>query len=473
MKSLAYTFQFSAKLFLIGFCLFLSTGLFAQPAATLSVQGVLTKSDGTAVDDGNYNVTFRLWNDSIAGSKKYEEVISVQTIGGVYSAIMGATDPVNHPLNAAFNEIYWLGVSVNGSSELTPRPRLTQAPYALSLIGSSNIFPSAGTVKADAIIVPGGAPAGGVAGKGYSFGAGGDQDGGMFSSGDDQVSLYANAVERLRISGSGISAFPGAPGVTVYGPLTSNDVVVNGTSTTNGLIRTTTGLSFKYPTINDDDSGIFAAQDGEFQLRSNGIERVLIGSNGTTYFKDPGGVFVQTSFAVSGPVKLYSVPDFNGKNMQWDPATGLVGADNSSRRFKYNIKPLVDDFTLILKAQPKTYTRKINPNKWEYGYIAEEMDSLGLKKLVEYDTTGTPDGFNYVKMILYVTEVLKIHQTEVEKLHAEIAELRSKNATLSTENTSLRADNNGLQNKQAEFSAQLNELSKRMRSLENTTGLRK
>lgn len=113
-------------------------------------------------------------------------------------------------------------------------------------------------------------------------------------------------------------------------------------------------------------------------------------------------------------------------NMQYDPNTGRFYYDNSSRRYKENITPLEDDFELILKAQPKTYTRPDDPNSWEVGYIAEEMDSLGLTKLVSFDTEGIPDGFNYEKMILYVNEILKVH-------HSEFAQLKEENAYL-TEN---------------------------------------
>ncbi|MFM8450454.1 MAG: tail fiber domain-containing protein, partial [Haliscomenobacter sp.] len=66
----------------------------------------------------------------------------VEVIGGVYSALLGAANP----LNAGFNTVYYLGIAVDGGQELTPRTRLTSAPYALSLIGQSNTFPSAGSV---------------------------------------------------------------------------------------------------------------------------------------------------------------------------------------------------------------------------------------------------------------------------------------------------------------------------------------
>jgi hypothetical protein len=87
MQHITFTFRTIIKLFTALFLVVLTTGLYAQ--ATLSVQGVLTKSDGTAVDDGTYSLRFRLFDDSTGGNQVHTETISVETIGGVYSTILG------------------------------------------------------------------------------------------------------------------------------------------------------------------------------------------------------------------------------------------------------------------------------------------------------------------------------------------------------------------------------------------------
>jgi len=123
------------------FFLFVSMGLYAQ--ATLSIQGTIQKSFGGAVDDGKYSLTFKLYTEESGGTPVWSETQDgVEVIGGVYSALLGAANP----LNAGFNTVYYLGIAVDGGQELTPRTRLTSAPYALSLIGQSNTFPSAGSV---------------------------------------------------------------------------------------------------------------------------------------------------------------------------------------------------------------------------------------------------------------------------------------------------------------------------------------
>jgi hypothetical protein len=62
---------------------------------------------------------------------------AVQVTGGLYSITLGSVIP----LTAPFNTVYYLGVSVSGADELIPRARLTSSPYAMSLLGETNLFP--------------------------------------------------------------------------------------------------------------------------------------------------------------------------------------------------------------------------------------------------------------------------------------------------------------------------------------------
>lgn len=187
----------SRNLLLLFFIAF-ATLLSAQ--ASLSVQGVLAKSDGSAVDDGEYTLTFRLWDAATGGVKVHQETITnVETTGGVYSVALGTNGT---PMTAPFDKVYYLGVSIGSSStELLPRPVLTHAPYALSLLGQSNQFPSTGAVTADAYHAPVGS-AGNP--SGYAFGSPSDPDAGLLSTGADFIGLYRNGSAALTCESSGV-----------------------------------------------------------------------------------------------------------------------------------------------------------------------------------------------------------------------------------------------------------------------------
>lgn len=120
----------------------------ALAQATLSIQGTVKNSDGTAVSNGKYSIKFSLYTSESGGTPVWTETQDAVTVtGGVYSALLGASNP----LNAAFDRTYYLGVAVDGGAEWIPRARLTSSPYALSLVGSSNVFPSSGAIGAGTI----------------------------------------------------------------------------------------------------------------------------------------------------------------------------------------------------------------------------------------------------------------------------------------------------------------------------------
>lgn len=143
--------------------------------------------------------------------------------------------------------------------------------------------------------------------------------------------------------------------------------------------------------------------------------------------------------AVFGGLWVSSLPFGDYRNVQWNDATGRIGYDNSSRRFKENITPLQDDFSLLLKVQPMTYTRPGDSNRWEIGYIAEDFHDLGLTRLVDYDREGRPDGINYEKICLYLNENAKQQARELAALKATHQEQAAVIAAQRTELEELKA----------------------------------
>jgi hypothetical protein len=122
--------------------------LSAQSGATLSVQGVIKNSDGSAVEDGNYSIKFSLYASESGGTPVWTETQdAVDVTGGIYSVLLGASSP----LTAAFDRTYYMGMSIDGGAELIPRARLTSSPYALSLVGTGNLFPSSGAIGAGTV----------------------------------------------------------------------------------------------------------------------------------------------------------------------------------------------------------------------------------------------------------------------------------------------------------------------------------
>lgn len=118
----------SVKKLILSIALIMLTSVLlkAQVPTTMSYQGVLTDNSGVVVPDGNYNLTFRLYNTADGGSPLWEEGQLLPVSQGVFNAILGSVIPLALP----FNEQYWLGISVSAGAELTPRIRLTAGAYS-------------------------------------------------------------------------------------------------------------------------------------------------------------------------------------------------------------------------------------------------------------------------------------------------------------------------------------------------------
>lgn len=131
---------------LFKFSLLLSLTLFtidtAYSQTKLSVQGVIRLSDGNAIEDGLYPITFKLYDAETGGTELWSETQpTLKVTSGIYSTILGEVNP----LNLQFNDFYYLSLTVEGE-ELLPRAPLTSAPYSNSVLGFDNVFPSTGNV---------------------------------------------------------------------------------------------------------------------------------------------------------------------------------------------------------------------------------------------------------------------------------------------------------------------------------------
>jgi hypothetical protein len=104
------------------------TAASAAVPQTISYQGILRDSGGTIVADGNYNLSFRIYNVASGGSALWTEPQTLAVQDGVFNALLGSVTA----LTLDFNTPYWLGVAVQADPELTPRITLAAAPYSLN-----------------------------------------------------------------------------------------------------------------------------------------------------------------------------------------------------------------------------------------------------------------------------------------------------------------------------------------------------
>ena len=91
----------------------------------LSYQGLLTKTNGRAVTDGTYQVTFRLYRELEGGTAFWEETQSIGIEDGIVSATLGSSVPINSIPSDAYLEI-----DIDGTA-LSPRQEMTSVFYSV------------------------------------------------------------------------------------------------------------------------------------------------------------------------------------------------------------------------------------------------------------------------------------------------------------------------------------------------------
>jgi hypothetical protein len=129
-----------ALLMLLVLCL----GAFAEIPKTLNYQGVLTDSQGVVVPDGSYEITFKIWGPGPSMLPLWSETISVAVSKGIFNVTLGESVPLDLP----FDQQYYLGISIEGETELLPRIPLSSSPYSMNTIcvRGNNIIPASGSI---------------------------------------------------------------------------------------------------------------------------------------------------------------------------------------------------------------------------------------------------------------------------------------------------------------------------------------
>ncbi len=100
-------------------------------------------------------------------------------------------------------------------------------------------------------------------------------------------------------------------------------------------------------------------------------------------------------------------------------ASGNVWKDSSSRRYKENIEPLEINPEELLDLQPVAFNYKETGAK-SFGYIAEDVDELGIHNLVVYDNEGRPDALKYDMISVYLVEAYKEQKAQIDALTEKV-----------------------------------------------------
>ncbi len=114
-----------------GFVLTMCLALLAAAVAyalpqKITYQGLLSE-DGDLVT-GTKSVTFNIYGASTGGTSLWEEVQDVDFENGAFGVILGSVTPI--PASVFEGSRRWLAVTIEGGSEMLPRPEIVSVGYA-------------------------------------------------------------------------------------------------------------------------------------------------------------------------------------------------------------------------------------------------------------------------------------------------------------------------------------------------------
>lgn len=350
---------------------------FAGPlhAQILSLQGVLRNSDGTALADGAYDLTFKLWDAEAGGNLIYTEQQkapsnAVQVTGGIYSTYLGKVGPITAP----FDKPYWLGVTIGSGIEMVPRAQLGSSPYTLAIRGTENVFPSNGTVGI-------GFAAPNTPNSSFKL----DVNGNVKVTGDQTVSglitsFYSNVTGNQIVSGTS----------TVAAAVVTGNLTVNGTAS---LVNCETGNHQVSGTLNVTGTGL-ATFSGPVRINGSSV----ISFPPIWYFDDTGS---------NGGPKFNTIPSSQNVSLavnNYIDSRGIVA--RSDRRIKKDICTANGsaDLSLLQKLRVTDYRHIDAIQKgtgFTKGFIAQEVEQIYPEAVIE-TVDFIPDVYaQAAKMLVY------------------------------------------------------------------------
>jgi trimeric autotransporter adhesin len=101
-------------------------------------------------------------------------------------------------------------------------------------------------------------------------------------------------------------------------------------------------------------------------------------------------------------------------------ANGDLKASSSSLRYKHDIENYGKGLAEVMELRPVSF--KFNgEDRTNIGFIAEEVDELGLTEVMLYNEEDQPEGVMYANMISLLTKAIQELKAEVDELKSQLS----------------------------------------------------
>jgi hypothetical protein len=122
---------------------------------------------------------------------------------------------------------------------------------------------------------------------------------------------------------------------------------------------------------------------------------------------------------------VYNQTTAEAANMYIDTTTGELKRSTSSIRYKTDVELYQKGLNDLLNLTPVTFKGINDGNKTFAGFIAEEIESLGLFEFVQYGADGRADGIAYAQMTSLITKAIQEQQAIINQQQTQITTLEN------------------------------------------------
>jgi hypothetical protein len=239
-------------------------------------------------------------------------------------------------------------------------------------------------------------------------------------------------VTTAKLADDSVTSAKLAPNITITS-LTAGTVTSTGTLIAGqGIGASDANVLIGYNRTTAGNSGIFFYTDST--LGDDAYIRRTSGTNGNFTIVNYGtGSFTNTGSArygynIASPLNTHH---FVGGIRNTSPnaagtgsylvidASGDIKALGSSLRYKNSIEDYNKGLKELKQLRPVTY--KFNgEDVVTAGFIAEEVDAIGMDEYVIKNSEGQPDALNYGQMVALLVNAIKEQQQQIDELKAKV-----------------------------------------------------
>jgi fibronectin-binding autotransporter adhesin len=240
-----------------------------------------------------------------------------------------------------------------------------------------------------------------------------DTNTGIFFPADDTIAWTTGGSERMRIKSDGnVGIGTSAPIANLDVDLNQTNVALSGDNAAHfggqhhasGQIMGIT-LGYREANTNYRKIGLVAEGLGDNAARQN--FHILVDS-----VNDGGSAQLSD--------KKFTIYGLTGHAKVWNDLTvGGTITESSSIAIKENIFDFNTTLDKISRVRPVVYNKKINKNKKEIGFIAEELAEI-FPELVENDEKGNPTSVNYTRAVTVLFDGFKQMYKELKEIKERI-----------------------------------------------------